>query len=120
MNYTSCKNCENKTLNLNERIEYKKGMSHNLQLCCTSCDFTFEFYTSGKLKTIWKTNKVSEKLANYFTIFRLSCGVPVANIMYHCMYCSLVTLSSTSTILPLLQVLQLREYKCVSCSYASW
>ena len=52
VNYTSCKNCENKTLDLIERIEYKKGMSHNLQLFCTSCDFTYEFYTSGRLKTM--------------------------------------------------------------------
>ena len=31
--------------------ELEKGMSHNFQLCCATCEFSHEFYTSGNYST---------------------------------------------------------------------
>ena len=47
---TCCMVCHSQTLQVKE-LE-KKGMSHNFQLCCATCEFSHEFYTSGNYSTI--------------------------------------------------------------------
>ena len=46
---TCCMVCHSQTLQVKE-VE-KKGMSHNFQLCCATCEFSHEFYTSGNYST---------------------------------------------------------------------